>query len=244
MLVPKGLKSLIDKLSKKDLVLIYNMGKVGSSTLTYSIPNALQVHTLYGKLPPQKTRYNNMSLMRNFKFFFVRKLTLMMLKRRRKTKIITIVRHPINRNRSMFFQDIELWLTKHNLEKNSNKNSYYLQPLVDAYLNTFDHLFYLSWFDNELKRLTKIDIRNVNFHRGIAIEKNESYEVLILKLENLNDNIQIISDFTKNKIDLKNNNISNKKWYGVSFNEFKKLTVFEVEKKILDSDICKILGYK
>lgn len=226
------------------MVLVYNMGKVGSSTLTKSIPNAQQVHTLYSDLPPKMTRIKNMSLKRNLIFLISRKVILKTLKSRKKTKIITVVRHPVDRNRSMFFQDLELWLTKHNLEKGGNKSSYHLQPLIDAYADTFDHSFYLRWFDDELKKLTGIDIRSVNFQNDFAIIKNKKYEVLFLKLENMNDNIQTISQFVGEDIKIQNKNISEKKWYGLLYNEFKTIPELSIKNRILKDPICQKLGYE
>jgi hypothetical protein len=220
------------------------MGKVGSSTLSNSIPHAQQVHTLYSDLPPHSTRIKNMSIRRNLVFFTSRKIILQTIKCRTKTKIITVVRNPILRNRSMFFQDLELWLTKHNLEKGGNKSSYYLQPLIDAYVQTFDHSFYLRWFDDELKRLTKVDIRNSKFKNGFSIQANNNYEVLFLKLESMNDNISVLSHFVEKEVSLVNKNISDKKWYSELYKEFKNLPAFECEKNILNSSVCKHLNYE
>ncbi len=55
--------------NNKSVVLIYNMGKVGSSTLVNSIPKAYQIHTLYSDLPPSGLRIKNMPIKRNIIFF-------------------------------------------------------------------------------------------------------------------------------------------------------------------------------
>ncbi len=164
--------------------------------------------------------------------------------RRQQTKIITVIRHPVDRNRSMFFQDLELWLTKHSLEKGGGKSDYNLDPLIKAYEQTFEHDFYLRWFKNELSRLTNIDIQKVKFDKGYDILENSKYKILFLKLEKLEENKKLIEEFLDIEISLENKNVAFKKWYGEVYAQFKNLPLMECEKKLLENPIFEKFGYK
>ena len=94
-----SLLSLIRQIWNKDIILIYNMGKVGSSSIEAQVPNAFHTHTLYGK-PPSRP-YHELKFGKAI--MFLRKITIYPAKRflfrRAKTvKIVTFIRRPEERN--------------------------------------------------------------------------------------------------------------------------------------------------
>jgi len=241
----KSLTKVFKKYRHADTILIYNMGKVGSSTLVQAIPNAYQVHTLYNDLPPVNTRLKNMSCKRNLIFIFNRLfMRLAFFLRKDKIKIVSVCRNPILRNRSMFFQDLELWLTKHNLEKGGAKSDYGLAPLIEAYQETFDHQFYTDWFTKELGRLTDFSTEQLNLEKGWQILQYKKYEILFVKLEELEKNKIELEKFLGVELMLNNQNVAEKKWYGDIYQEFKKLPIMECEEELLKHQLVKQLGYQ
>src|SRR5690606_30212107 len=99
-------------------ILIYQMGKVGSTALEHSITNSRHFHTSYGRRCCDFFSANMFpSNWAKMKHYFANEIRLFLYKRRKKVKIITLVRNPYERNVSHFFQDIHFWLPYHILSK-------------------------------------------------------------------------------------------------------------------------------
>lgn len=204
----------------KPSCVIYQMGKVGSTSLEQALPASLHVHTLYDHHPCQWKRELTRSwLKRNFYFWAQRFL----LRRRSSIKIISLVREPVERSVSMFFQELPFWLTKHIIDFSFNTRSEREDLLMEAYEQTFDHDYYDKWFDREIKRFSGIDIFSYNFdnEKGYLNIKHGKYELLVLKMERLNDLRQVICDFSGVEIDLVHTNSGEEKWYVPLYRDFK-----------------------
>lgn len=104
------IKNKLNYYLNSENIIIYQMGKVGSTSLEKSLPNSFHTHTLYAKEPnPLSTSFYKSSFVLKTRYFLIRNL----IKRRRKIKIISVVRHPLERNFSMFFHDLPEWLVTH-----------------------------------------------------------------------------------------------------------------------------------
>ena len=99
-------------------------------------------------------------------------------KRETSTKIITLVREPIARNISAYFQNMEF----SEAEKNA-QNDLEIEKLTSGFIQKYSHDVPLNWFDVELKKTTGIDIYKYDFpkQQGYQIIDSPPYHVLILR---------------------------------------------------------------
>lgn len=169
-------------------VLVYQMAKVGSSTITWALQdidglNVFQVHLMH----PDSLRRLRAVLRKHGRWVARlqsdmdirgRILFKRLIKSGLKAKIITLVREPISRNCSLYFQNLDvLWGTA-----DAHKNVE-LSRLVSEFYNKFDHHDGLNWFDGEFKPVLGVDIYEHEFPRdaGHLRIKTEHYDILIMR---------------------------------------------------------------
>jgi hypothetical protein len=187
------------------------MGKVGSSTVVNTLQSSsmvtpvLNIHTLEkffldrteriykslhssNKQVPQ-TLWNQQYIRKNLKRY---------IKRKRIT-IITLVRDPIARNVSHFFQYPNMIINRvdngYRVKSPRYKYDQFItennvQTLSKFFLEKIDnHERPLVWIDMELKRFFNIDVYASDFpkSKGFKIYRNGSVSALVLKLEKLNE---------------------------------------------------------
>lgn len=214
---------------RREMVLVYQMGKVGSSSLESAIPGAIHIHTLHGGRFWMLRRFDKKNL-------YFRLITLLRLfklrcelKFAKSVKIVTLVRSPHARNMSYFFQRLYVDL-----------NYYYQDNNVDPRIAGFDTLFaafeynstrlnnYLFdvWFENEFKTGVSIDVfsKPYDFEKGYVIfERGKGrVQVFLTRFEDLDKSCNDLSQFLNVDIDLKVENDSSSKWYSDLYSEFKR----------------------
>jgi len=230
------LEHLISLFDVPESILIYQPGKVGSSSIYKSILDL--------KLPVIHLH----RLAYNFNLFGNENINayneLMERIKQSKIKIITGVREPIIRDISNFIHNLDdgRWYTYSFLNQDMNNT---FQRVVDRYYvnKNFEHRAegnykwldiswnygkygqIFEWFDFELKKVFGIDIYDYPFDRekGFTVIKKGNVEVFLYKLENLNNNEKSLGEFIGNsKFTLLNDNIGNKKKYKYLYQEFLK----------------------
>jgi len=184
---------ILKALDKIGELLVYQPGKVGSSTIIYSlgligIP-AVHIHYLYAK--NYNLTYDIRSIMKSYRN---------MLKKTN-AKIITLVREPLSRDISAIFEKF----SGHDLytyyQSSTHSFTEHCIELIRKYYiggecemcNQYD------WFDKELKSVFDIDIFTYPFDRekGYTIIKQNNIEVLVMKLEKLNTLESVIAEFVE-----------------------------------------------
>lgn len=218
----KKIVKLYKEYSSEDNILIYQMGKVGSTSLEKSIPNSIHVHTLYSNwfLP------NTISLdsyLRNKEKQLGNLIKRLALKCRKNVKIITIIRDPFDRDISMFFQDLPQWISGYNYLENYDTRNEKLNLLQCIFNDFYDYTYALTWFDKELKKLTDIDIYDYPYDpdKGYIKIRKGRYEVLVLECSKLTECKLHIDNFTGTSITAVNTNKSIAKWYAPLYIDFK-----------------------
>lgn len=241
-----SLKSLYQAYTDPETVFIYQMGKVGSSSLEHSIPNAYHVHAFYDHNHPCPIRQHGLA-QHGLQYFYNRlrqKLHLALLRmafrRRKQTKIITLIREPVARNVSMFFHDLDAYL----FEIYSNSLNSQTKPLLTrfagkevvqkAFVDVFDHDYPLRWFDHEFKAMTGIDIFMTPFDAdaGVSFITSGSIEVLCLRTDKLNTNANKVAEFIGQPFELNTINVADSKWYSTLYRDFK--NDFEIPRPLVD----------
>lgn len=168
-------------------VLVYQMMKVGSSTIAAALRafgglNVFQVHLMNAD---NIVRWR--AAMRRFPLARfqtgIDTGTLLykgLVEPGRKLKIITLVRDPIARNCSFYFHNLDVLL-----ETEAAHENVALGRLVAEFQNKFDHRGCLKWFDSEFKRVLGVDIYEHPFphDKGHARVTNERYDILVLRTD-------------------------------------------------------------
>ncbi len=207
----KYLKRLI---IRKEIILVYTLGKVGSSTVTKTLktfspkkiilqPHFLSQHYLTKVLPNTIHYNNNIKVAKNvFK-------TLNTFPNKN-IKIITLVREPIGRDISNIFQNPKDFVDDKSILNIS------VHDLIKIYKEKENHEYTLKWFDDEFYHYTNTNIYEQPFNnenKYFQFKTTQSIDVLVIKMEYLTEVGPIaLSDFLKVKIPcLVNSNTGAKK---------------------------------
>lgn len=142
-----------------------------------------------------------------------------MIKTRRPAKIVTLVREPVARNISYYFEVLDLlWKAEHAHEQVG------VGPLVAEFYDRFTHDRGINWFDNEFKPMLGIDVYEHPFPHELRFLRidAEPYDVLIMRHD--------LDDREKEKcladligvptVTLSPKNVSSEKAYSAAYREF------------------------
>jgi LPS sulfotransferase NodH len=182
-------------------LLVYQMGKVGSTSVVESLKAAGwsgPVYQFHG-INPQKHAREEWLYRRNFRHdpqrprhlwisqYFAERLA-QPAPPNRPWKVVTLVRDPVARNLSSFFQILELeldWAASTSRRLTNRKNIHELSQLFLEQVDWHDDP--LEWFDVEFKPAFGIDVYASAFPKaqGYRTYSNEHTQVLVLKLEHL-----------------------------------------------------------
>ena len=156
-------------------IIVYNMGKVAST----SIYNALKKRNdCYGFHTHSLTQLevNDSFWDRNRRIRHCISLAKHIIQPKHPTKIITLVRDPLARNISAYFET-------NKKAKAPNFDTTKINYLIEDFIEHFNHHENEDWYQNEFNRALDTDIFAYEFdrERGWSIFKNGSFEVLVLK---------------------------------------------------------------
>lgn len=168
-------RHLLDKLSRYTPILIYQMGKVGSSSIYWPLkkvyPGAvIHIHNMREDHPAEEVRI----LYRYLKESPDKEI-----------KIISLVRDPIARNVSAFFQNFERFVGVRAEEYTGS-----IQELQKLFIEKYPHHIPHDWFNNRLKRDFNIDVFESPFlPSGHKEYSQRNFSALVLK-QSLDDQIK------------------------------------------------------
>lgn len=141
----------------------------------------------------------------------------------KRSKVITLVREPIRTNISGFFQN-HTWWPAELTQQCQAKSPGYLEALATHFFTTYPHHVPLTWFDWEIRDLFGVDVFAQPFphKQGYQIYHGERTDVLVIKLESLND---CVSKAFEEFLGIKNftlirENTASDKWYSDLYREF------------------------
>ncbi|MGR5423694.1 putative capsular polysaccharide synthesis family protein [Vibrio harveyi] len=209
-------------------VLIYQMGKVGSSALEKSIPKSIHLHDLMSidaekQISPVRAQLHNPAT-NYIKRLLKRLIMSRMLKRKKQVRIISLVREPIGRNISMFFQSLPFWMAAKYLNDDSAVRSERSQLLHEAFEEHVNHQYPLEWFDNEIKPLTGIDVFTHPFDHelGYQVYQKDNFSLMVVRVDKLDQSQKAISTFLQQEVKVQHDNQADNKWYSPLLVEFKR----------------------
>lgn len=203
-------KKLLNQLLEKN-IWVWQPGKVGSLTVWYTLKRygveSVHIHDIARLI--KEEGINDDELQNAI--------------RTKQIKIITLVREPIARDVADYFENYDLHCINKDL-------------IQDVLLGFAEKNHQFMWFDWEIKDLLKIDIFEYPFDRekGYGLIKKGNIEILILKLERLNENVEILGKFLNlNNLVLENANEGAKKPYAKLYKEVKETLI--IPQKVIDS---------
>lgn len=240
---------VLAKHAKPNILLVYTMGKVGSSTVTYLLEDQLQntsvyqLHWLSQKNLRADKRFHRILYKKNRKSvsiekyrvspdyirhgFFVRKRIKRLFNQNEELKICTLVRDPIERNISSFFQNLKIFFGYDVAEKLKEKRkeeivdeliSIFLENYISGNRKNFLDCDSLTWFDQELKEVFGLNVFQYPFNkdRGFDLYSEKNTSLLIMRLENLNECFQdAMSSFLGKSVQItESRNKADNKEYG------------------------------
>ncbi|MGB3694405.1 MAG: putative capsular polysaccharide synthesis family protein [Spirulinaceae cyanobacterium] len=234
--------------SSSEIVLVYQMGKVGSSTIVRTleasnIPQPIyKIHFLNPDTNLQRWQHQKSYkslLAPNYLIidqYFCENIA-HLVAQKDKIKMITSVRDPIGRGISSFFQNISNFLP----------NVYQMIETKEINVDNLIKLYWehpeaqerryraLNWFDQEFNSVLGIDIFSIDFPKsqGYLIQKNinKNIDLLIIKLEAFSPYLQpCLKDFLQiDEVTIVNANMSNSKRYYELYQTFRNKINFPVE---------------
>jgi len=217
-------------------VLIYQMGKVGSSTVYKSLKKSrlsnpvFHVHYLTNSgIKMAETFHKSNSAVPIIPHIRLSKILLNKLDKSPdiNMKIITLIRDPIAFEVSNFFQNVK-WLKPDLIDDNGqidkDQASHFLENKIKQYNTKTGYVD--TWFDNEIKVVCDIDVFDHSFdnNKGVCIIRKENVDLLIFRLEDLNRNFKIaITEFLspKQPIEMIKANVGKNKKYSSDYQYIK-----------------------
>lgn len=215
-------------------ILIYQMGKVGSSSVyaslkTANIPNSLfNIHQLSHNGFQRKESWLNFNNITNVhdELKYDKRIRSMIDSNRQKLdwKIITMTREPIGVEISGIFENINIFFKqRYDLNQKLKKDE-----TLDFLYEHFDKLdittnYYSNWFDEELKDVFDVDVysKPYDFYNGFSFISKGNVSVLVIRLEDLKKSFTnaIYQFLGLERIELASENIGNRKVYSREYNE-------------------------
>jgi len=220
-----NLKRLYKRYADPNLVLVYQYGKVGSTTLADSIPGAVNVHDLYANpLCPCGFQQRFSWAYRKTGYPLDRFFRRTVIGRRPSTDIIVPLRAPWERNISMFFQDLPFWYVDYFQNSDAIQKVEGLGLIQQAFTARFDHDGTDHWFEREFCRLTGIAFADIEFDKaaGFTVLTKNRFRCLLLTTDHMRSDggKHTVETFLGRSFEMTDSNRGNKKWYGPVYKNF------------------------
>lgn len=212
-------------------VLVYQNGKVGSSTISKSLWNVgvenAHVHRFFFKndivgeliLGEEQKKFISSSNFFNFQYS---EYVMNVKKEMKCKKMITLVREPIAVDLSTVFQWIGSRTSSRYFAQRFRRGESFCQIVSELMVKVQNRMF--DWFDEELKELCGIDVFLYSFdkEKGYTIISDKGVEILLLKVEKLSGLAEVIRDFIGiEQFELLNENVGKNKRYAHLYRDIK-----------------------
>ncbi len=170
-------------LNKKEIIVVYTMGKVGSTSIYFALKKkfgakVLFVHRMYTKninnfnIPFIN---NNLPIPRYQMAEFIHAN----LFNRKEVKIITLIREPMSRNISQFFQNFRAYNNGKSFEKIS------VDEAIHNFIHQYRHEIPENWIHQELLRRLNLQLSELNFctEKKYSIITKDNFDLLIMRTD-------------------------------------------------------------
>jgi hypothetical protein len=217
-LIPRDNPILVN--SKSELVqqpiLVYQMGKVGSSSIFAAVAalgvSVFHIHTLNPKSLAERTERSRAQGHIPMHIRHSHRVRENFLEKNRPLRIITAVRDPIARNISAYFQNLHFLR-----EQKSAFDEDELNAIMSEFMSNYSHSVPLTWFDQEIRDVIGVDVYEHPFPKNEGVQRihEKDKDILILKAETSDEvKINAIKEFLRiSELSLEPKNIGEEKPY-------------------------------
>jgi len=230
-------------------VLVYQMGKVGSTSIVRSLKASNVDRPVYhphflSKERIAETEKDRKEFFRTERYSYLKRPWLyeFLVKQLEgglkggKWKVITLTRETVSRNISAFFENLEVERFE-GRDRYRISSHYYkippttieindLEPLSRLFFEKVNHDSPEQFFDREIRGVLGVDVFASEFpiSKGYRIYQGELVDILLLRVEDLNRVAQeAFSEFLDiRKFELTNSNVGSEKGYAFLYKKFKK----------------------
>lgn len=211
-------------------VLVWQMGKAGSKSIQAAIQQAcpgsavFHVHALGerlladGEMRRRSERRGNRAHLLNLA---IRERLLADLAAGRPWRVISVVREPVARNLSAFFQNLDLYAP--DLLAGGLDRPGVTAALLERFRRDFDHDRPLHWMDIEIRAVTGIDVYQTPFDQQAhqCRIRQGALDLLLLRLDDLDRaGNQVLGDFFQRPVQLDTHNAADSKGYAAAYRAF------------------------
>lgn len=220
-------RELLRAARANEAILIYQMGKVGSTSLYHYLQQSDNVQAPVFRVHRFRLDNNDFvkrGFIRNSRYRYWAWLQHKILKDCR-LKIICMTRRPAERNLSDFFQTISTFEKRRGFSFNELPP----QELQKVFLEEYPHQSAAVWFDQQVKDVFNIDVFNEPYEtcrNGSLLYKKDSVELLVFRLEDRDQCIHDVAEFLDiPDFVLPEGNKGSGKWYAEAYKEVKGLAL-------------------
>lgn len=211
--------NLINLVFSNEVIIVYQMGKVGSTSLYESLKKqsklpVFQLHRFRLDNPHYVYRGSLRTIQRK-----IWAKILWLLVKRKEIKAISPVREPISRNASDFFQTFDLYKKKYGIADRDIEKAFWV------FYCYYPHMSFETWFKLQVEDVFGIDIYEKPFDRESMhnVYSNDNIRLFIFRIEDIKLLSSSIGDFFGIKdFEIESSNLSSDKWYAPIYRDFKK----------------------
>ncbi len=205
---------------------LFTMGKVASSALTQAFHNAdiasHHIHNLNPKTLKKLGEPNAASGVAPIKHVS-QSLShrTEYIEHPERFLFISLVRDPVARNISAFFQNLHLSEKESGIEKN-------IDVLFKRFVETYPHRLPLRWFDHQFQKYLGVDIYKHSFNKPKKFRSLPKQNTLLLRIDCPRaDKEQLLSEIFNVPISVPDANVGEQKDYSERYIAFKNRARFE-----------------
>lgn len=231
--ISKELDEAHDETQRPTSLVVLQMGKVGSRSIVDAIETAtgseaLHVHSTRADLLDQMVEMQRKQGLPIPPHIALSRRLLSLLEQKKPLKVVSLVREPIDRNLSAFFQNLSL--EEKLIEDFSDAD---VDEYVRRFVDTYPHHVPLGWFDKQIKPALGIDVYAQRFDHdlGYAFFERDNIELLVMRAESSDDvkRAAVENCFGIDLGEFANANVSSAKSYGDLYSQFKARVVLSPE---------------
>lgn len=229
-------RRLIYSTMLQDMVIVLQPGKVGSSSIVASLEK-LKIYCIHSHcLSFTNWLSNDIHNAYGSRYCWQYKLSeeLKSFHSMQKIKVISLVRDPIGRAVSDFFQGLEM--SEYSRYDSSDLD---ICQRINNFIRRESEVgccgYMFEWFNQEIKEVFGIDVYEHDFDRkkGWQLIYKDNVELLLLKSEKLDDCQEIIGEFVENdNFELIKENVGNEKPCKFAYDEVKR--IIEIPEVVLN----------
>lgn len=175
-------------------ILVWQMGKVGSTSIEEAVLQApgrapfFRTHLLSPEMIVRGETYRRAQNRGTREYLRSDAIRAALLNSRHGWRIVTVVREPMSRNLSAFFQNLDVYFGRDARKRlDSLEFPRAVSLLAENFVEQFDHDRPAEWFDHEIRGLLGVDVLELPFDTelGAATYCAGSHSLLVLRVESL-----------------------------------------------------------